>query len=55
MHYTLEQERDILTRLYEDERSVMMLAIVDGKVAGNCSINGLGDKRRILHRAVTKR
>lgn len=48
--YTLEQEREILTRLYEDEKSVMMLAIVDGKVAGNSSINGLGYKRRILHR-----
>lgn len=50
VRYTLEQEEAILTRLYEDERAVMMLAIVDGKVAGNSSINGLGDKRRILHR-----
>ena len=28
----------------------MMIAIVDGKVAGNASINGLGEKRKISHR-----
>ncbi len=50
VQYSLEQEIEILTRLYEDEKSVMMLAVVDDKVAGNCSINGFGDKRRILHR-----
>ncbi len=48
--YTLESEREILDRLYEDKSSVMMLAVVDGKVAGNCSINSLGFKRRIAHR-----
>lgn len=48
--YTLENEKEILTRIYEDEKSVMMLAVVDGEVAGNCSINALGYKRRVLHR-----
>ena len=48
--YTLEQEREILSNLLEDQGSVMMLAVVDGQVAGNCSINGMGNKRRILHR-----
>ncbi|MDO5154475.1 MAG: GNAT family N-acetyltransferase [Eubacteriales bacterium] len=48
--YTLEQEKEILTNLYENKKSVMMLAVVEGKVAGNCSINGLGDKQRIRHR-----
>lgn len=48
--YTLEGEREILGNLLEDEGSVMMLAVVDGKVAGNSSINGLGNKRKILHR-----
>lgn len=50
INFTLEGEKEILTRLYEDEKSIMMLAVTDGKVAGNCSISGLGDKRRILHR-----
>ncbi len=48
--YTLENEREILSRLLEDPSSVMMAAVVDGKVAGNSSINGIGSKRKILHR-----
>ena len=47
---TVEGEREILGRLLEDPASVMMVAMVDGKVAGNCSINGIGSKRKILHR-----
>lgn len=50
VNFTLEGEKNVLTRVYEDPRSVMMLALVDGKVAGNCSISGLGDKRKIAHR-----
>ena len=50
VNYTLEAEREILGNLLENETSVMMMALVDGKVAGNCSINGRGNKRRILHR-----
>ncbi|MBR4084072.1 MAG: GNAT family N-acetyltransferase [Lachnospiraceae bacterium] len=48
--YTLEQEREILGHLLEDNGSVMMLAEVDGQVAGNCSISGMGYKSRVLHR-----
>lgn len=50
VNYTLEGEREILGHLLNDAGSVMMLALVDGKVAGNASINGLGNKRKILHR-----
>lgn len=50
VNYTLEGEKEILQSLLENETSVMMLALVDGKVAENCSINGRGNKRRILHR-----
>ena len=32
--YTLEAEKEILSRILEDPKSVMMAAIVDGKVAG---------------------
>ena len=28
----------------------MMVGIVDGKVAGNCAINGIGMKKKICHR-----
>lgn len=50
VNYTLEKEKEILGNLLESEYSVMMVAVVDGKVAGNCSLSGMGDKRRILHR-----
>lgn len=51
VNYTLEREKEILGNLLESEYSVMMLAVVDAKVAGNCSLNGMGDKRRIRHRS----
>ena len=47
---TLEGEKDILGRLLDDPCSVMMMAEVDGRVAGNCSVSGIGNKRKILHR-----
>ena len=50
VNYTIESERDILGRLQEDPYSIMMAATVDGKVAGNGSINGIGVKRKIRHR-----
>ncbi len=48
--YTLDEEREILARLYEDPACVMMAAVVDGRVAGNCSVSGIGTKRKIRHR-----
>ena len=48
--FTLESEQDILDRILEDPGHVMMAAVVDGKVAGNASISGIGNKRKILHR-----
>lgn len=49
--FTLEKEREILAGILENETSVMMVAEVDGRVAGNCSLNGMGNKRRVLHRS----
>ena len=50
IHYTVEQEREILNNILNDPGQVMMTGIVDGKVAGNCSISGIGNKRKIRHR-----
>ena len=50
VNYTLADEKEILSRMLEDPKSVMMVAIVDGKVAGNCALNSLGDKRKVRHR-----
>ncbi len=46
-----EKEREILGNLLENERGIMMVAVVDGKVAGNCSLNAIGYARRVLHRS----
>ena len=48
--YTLEQEREILGSLLDNPYVIMMIALVDGKPAGNGSIGGIGDKRKIQHR-----
>ena len=48
--FTLESEKEILGNLLENPYCIMMAAVVDGKVAGNGSINGIGDKRKIQHR-----
>ena len=50
VQYTLENEQEILGRILENPGHAMMAAIVDGKVAGNGAFNGIGDKRKILHR-----
>lgn len=50
VNFTLEKEKEILGSLLENPYAVMMLATVDGKVAGNGSVNGIGDKRKITHR-----
>lgn len=48
--YALEIEKEILGGLLDDPYSVMMAAIVEGKIAGNCAINGIGRKRKLCHR-----
>lgn len=50
VNFTLDGEAELLNRLYEDENSIMMLALSDGKVAGNGSISGIGTQRRLVHR-----
>lgn len=50
VNFTLDKERAILGSLLENPYAVMMLATVDGRVAGNGSVNGIGDKRKIIHR-----
>ena len=48
--FTVEGEAELLAKFMEDPYLIMMVAVVDGKVAGNGSINGIGDKRKIAHR-----
>lgn len=50
VNYTTQSEREILDRLLKDPYSIMMMPLVEGKPAGNGSISGIGDKRKIRHR-----
>ena len=48
--FTAESEREFLAGALADERSAMMLALVEGRLAGLCSFNPAGPMRRIRHR-----
>ena len=48
--WTLEEEQKILDGLLENQYAIMMVAIVDGKVAGNAGVNGIGYQRKLWHR-----
>ena len=50
VNYTLEAEQEILQRLMDDPYVIMMCAVVDGRVAGNGSISGIGSQRKLSHR-----
>ena len=48
--FTVEKEKEILGNILEDPYHIMMIAVVDGKPAGNGSVSGIGTKRKIQHR-----
>lgn len=50
VNYTLEEEQKLLAGFLDNPAIIMMAAIVDGKVAGNMSIAGIGPQRRLAHR-----
>lgn len=44
------QERDFIRRIQDSDRELMLVAIVDGKHAGTCSLMGIGEYKRYRHR-----
>lgn len=48
--YTLEGEKQFLEQILHSKYDIMLAAEVDGKIVGNACINGIGNKRKILHR-----
>ena len=48
--WTLEEEQKILDDFLENPYAIMMVAVVDGKVAGNCGIH-FSNKLKTRHRA----
>lgn len=49
---TVEQEKEILQWFIDSDRDLMIIAEVDGEVAGNCSFSPVGRKTRVRHRCV---
>lgn len=46
----LDQEKEIINAKIEDDRELMLIALVDGKHAGNCSLMRAGHVIRNRHR-----
>ena len=46
----VEEERAFINRTREDPDAAMIVAEVDGKIAGTCSVFGNRDRRKISHR-----
>ena len=47
--FTEEEEKEFLKKINADPKSLMILAEVNGELAGNCSLT-IGEKRRNAHR-----
>ena len=50
VNLTLEQEKAFLKAQNESPGNLMLIAVVDGRHAGNCSLMSLGNYRRYRHR-----
>lgn len=48
--YTVEEERSLLEKVRNHPREIMMVAEVEGIIAGNCAIASVGNVRRVYHR-----
>lgn len=51
IQFTLEREQELLQGKLDNPNEFMMLAEIDGIVAGNCAIFAVGPARRVAHRA----
>ncbi len=50
MTHTPESERAFLQEMLENPHAVMTTARVEGRLAGNSAVSGLGPKRKLRHR-----
>lgn len=47
---SLEQEQNFIRRILDSDRELMLVAFIDGKHIGSCSLMGVGEYRRYYHR-----
>lgn len=50
-NFTLEQEREFIKNSINDENGFFLIAEVDGRIIGNCSVGIVINSKRFLHRA----
>lgn len=50
VNFTVESERTILQSKIDSPNEIMLVAYVNGELAGNCALASHGDKRRVKHR-----
>lgn len=50
VNFTIESEAALLESKRENPQEIMMVAEVDGMIAGNCGISSIGNMRRVAHR-----
>lgn len=50
IHLTLEQEENFIKNCIDAEREIMLIAAVDGRHIGNCSLMSIGSYKRYAHR-----
>ena len=47
---SLEEEQNFIQKIIGSDRELMLVAIIDGKNIGNCSLMGIGEYNRCRHR-----
>jgi RimJ/RimL family protein N-acetyltransferase len=50
-NFTLEQERKFISNIINDESSFFLIAEINGRIIGNCSVGIVSSNKRFLHRA----
>lgn len=51
LNFTLEQEREFIESIQNDQNSTMLVVEMDGNIIGNCSVGVVMKQLRYLHRA----
>ena len=50
INLSLEQEEKFIKGIMDSENKLMLIATIDGKHVGNCSMMSVGNKQRFRHR-----
>lgn len=51
LEFTSEQEKEFIETILSEEKRLLLVAVVDDKIVGNCSVRLISNSLRYLHRA----